>query len=229
MRFALAALLLLVQEPEKVKEEFKVDQVFALGWKVIKEEGKTKHWRLDLGKQLDAFLGILGDKAGRKVLEDAPKVRKDCLDEGHALVTENREEIKESAAVIVKAKGKELERRSVLVCESGDFEKMKECVIICAGDLKVKELERAIVFAKGNVSIGRRAQGSLIYAGGKITSEDEIESCTLLAEGGLEIKKDSEGNVFVNTPDRKIAASKKGDDKEVYIPNLPGKKKEAKD
>lgn len=225
MRFAIVAMMVLLQEPVKPKEEFKADEAFALGWQVLKEEGKTKDWRPDLGKRLDVLLKLLGDAPGEKVRERAPRLRIECLDEGHALVTKNQDEIKESAAVLVKAKGKEFERRSVLVCDSGEFEKMKECVVLCMGDLKVRELERAIVLARGKVTIGRRAAGCLIYAGGRITSDDEIEDCTLLAEGGVEIKNDSEENVFVNTPERKIGSNKKGDDKEVTIPGLPGKKK----
>jgi hypothetical protein len=223
MRFAILPLLLLAQEPEKAKE-FKVENVLGLGATVLKEEGKTRHWRLELGNQMDAFLKVLGEVPDPKVLAHAPKMRVSCLDETRPLVTKNQDEINESAAVIAKAKGKEIERRSVLVCESADYESIKECIVICSGDLKVKKMERAIVFAKGNVSIGRRADGCVIIAGGKITSDDEIEESTLLAEGGVEIKNDSDGNVYVNTPNRKVGTNKKGDDKDVIIPTLPGKR-----
>ena len=222
MRILIAlGLCLLFQEPK----EFKFDDTFALGAKVLKEEGKTKEWRAALGKEMDRFVKLVGKAATPKIAEHLPKLREECLKESLSLVTKNQDEINESAAVIAKAEGKEIEKRSVLVCDEGKFESIKEVVVVCTGDLRVKKLERAVVFAKGTVHIERRAVGSLIYAGGKIISLDEIEDCTLLAEGGVEIKNDSEDNVFINTPNRIIGNVKKGGDRDETIDGLPGKKK----
>src|SRR5688572_10495662 len=161
MRILVAlGLCLLLQEPK----EFKFDDTFALGAKVIKEEGKTKDWRASLGKELDLFVKLVGAAATPKLAEHLPKLREECLKESLPLVTKNRDEINGSAAVIAKAEGKEIEKRSVLVCDEGKFENIKEVVVVCMGDLRVKELSRAVVFVKGTVYIERRAAGSLIYA-----------------------------------------------------------------
>jgi hypothetical protein len=79
-------LCLLFQEPK----EFKFDDTFALGAKVLKEEGKTKDWRASLGKEMDRFVKLVGAAATPKLAEHLPRLREECLRESLPLVTGNR-------------------------------------------------------------------------------------------------------------------------------------------
>ncbi len=199
------------------------DEIFAIAQAALKADPKDGKWRPRLKELLGQYIELLGADATPKSLERANEARVRCFDEKFPVLTDNADKVEESSLIVRAAKGKELDRRAIVLCESAEYEKADESIVVCLGDFKVHEMKRAVVFARGKVSVGRKARDCVIHCDGAFASADEVEDSTILALGGVDVFDDSQENAWINTPDRKIG--KVRGDKEFTNPKLPSKKK----
>ena len=226
MQLSMAALLALASggsaqeaKPAQMKD------VFQFVGQALKEDSKLKVWRPALRKAIEAYLKKLGKDAAPESARDAARAMESAFVKAKEVIRANTEKTEGILLVVKDAKGLKL-NSTLLICESADFVEIDHSVVVCLGDLKVREeLHQSVIFARGKVEVGGNqardeAFNSTIFCEGEFRCVGYGRDSTLLALGGVRIEGRSKENVFVNCPSVKLGDSFK--DKQITKKDLPG-------
>ncbi len=203
---------------------WKVEPVANAAKTALKEGSRVEDWRPAVKAQIEKLLEELGADVADESKRDALKAISKCFEDGMKVVRENADGQKGAIYLVAKARGTEVDRGAILVCESAEFDKVDDSIIICLGDVKIAdELNQSIVIATGKVSLGGGAKNAIIVCGGAFAVGDKLRDCTVVAAGGCPIGGDSKECVFVNT--KVTAGGKSENDRHVEKARLPSASK----
>jgi len=176
-----------------------VAPVAAAATAALKAESKLEDWRPALKALLGKLLDELGDDVAPDSRRDAIKAIAKGFEDGMKVVRENADDQKGAVYLVAKARGTEADRGAMIVCESADFGKIDDSIVICLGDVSIgTKLQRSIIIATGKVTLAGEAKNSVVVCQ-TFTVGEKLRDCTVVASGECTIALDSKECVYVNT------------------------------
>src|SRR5437667_8162385 len=133
----------LLQEPAK---PWTIDEAISLAKKALKENSEAKDWRPALKGQMDGFLERIGKDASDDSLRFVPESLASSFDDSNPILRKVPDRLEKSVLLATAAKGTKA-KRTLLICESAEFEELHDSVIVCLGDVKAKKIRKTLVFA----------------------------------------------------------------------------------
>ena len=200
-------------------------EVFSFVEKARKEGRKVEEWKPELKTLLVKFLEVLGEDASPESRRDTARLLPRIMERPLGVVRENRDKARKGIYVLNQAKGDKFDD-GLLLCASADYGEIDDSIVICLGDVKIRELKQSLVFAMGKVEvIGKykdayATKNSIILCGGGFLCTETALDNTIISPKGVKIVGRSKENAFINSPAVMVGSTFK--DRTATKKSLPG-------
>lgn len=208
-----------LREIRRALTTIRAADIFALAEKALDPNADPETWRPALLEKLQPYFAHAAAEMPTAARENLKSVVDTPLMREYEVVRKNAETVQDLILAVDDARGARVSSYVVVICRSGDFNRIGGAVVICLGSLKADRINDSVVFAR-SVEVARDVRRSLVFAREGLASARAVRDCAVYAPGGVKALV-TMNNLWLNgttatatqqsTNDREVSVAKIGD------------------